>query len=71
MRCICCGCTDEAPCHGANTPTGTCFWTWTDDATETWGLCSVCAGIPFEQLMRKTQLSLSVFAAEKAQAVHA
>lgn len=65
MKCICCGCTDEAPCLGQLTPTATCFWTWKDEQGG-WGLCSACAGIPFDALMNKVQLTLPVMAQQLA-----
>lgn len=54
-RCIGCGCTEEMPCVGQNTPTGTCFWI--DVAEDTGrGICSACVTKPLEELERRFNL---------------
>lgn len=52
LRCIGCGCTDELPCVGQSTDTGTCFWTWGNEVTGK-GLCSACAEKPVEELQKQ------------------
>jgi len=56
LRCIVCGCTEELPCAGQITETGTCFWTYWNEETLT-ALCSACAGKTIEELKRCLELA--------------